>query len=213
MEASQTVSSPETWEAALDQVLAEMRTIMIERQNKYGPQNIRDQGLYGVITRAVADKVARITTALNGRLVKGRVVLDPIVDSEAQDTFEDGLFDAANYLGPIALMVYRGWWDLPREAVTADVTVPTVQGPEQWVDLPSFMVGASTESGANAAHRNGLVLPPTASSSSAASNAAASSARVSYCRCDLSGCDSHGHYQLNSDPVRCDAHLHGTRAL
>jgi hypothetical protein len=114
------VTSPTTWDDALDAVLAEMRALMIARQQKYGPQNVRDQGLYGVVTRAVADKVARILTALNGRVVNGRVVLDPIVDAQADDTFEDGCLDASNYLGPIALMVHRGWWELPRKAVTVE---------------------------------------------------------------------------------------------
>ncbi len=106
---------PTTWEAALDCCLADMRRIMVERQDKYGPSNIIQQGLYGVVTRASADKIARVKGALNGRLVRGEVVLDPIADgSEAADTFEDGLIDAANYLGPIALMLHRGWWTLPR---------------------------------------------------------------------------------------------------
>jgi hypothetical protein len=106
---------PETWDAALDFVLLEMREIMLERQKKYGPENIRQQGLYGVVVRAASDKVQRIKRALNGRVVEGEIVLDPIDDgSDVADTFDDGLLDAANYLGPIALMVRRGWWDLPR---------------------------------------------------------------------------------------------------
>jgi len=110
-------TEPKTWDEALDMIFAEMRSIMIERQAKYGPENIREQGLYGVITRASADKVARIQRAMNGKVVNGKVELDPIgPGTEAADTFEDGLLDAANYFGPIALMVHRGWWDLPRAA-------------------------------------------------------------------------------------------------
>ena len=107
---------PTTWDDALDACLAEMRAIMIERQSKYGPGNITAQGLFGVLTRASADKVARIKRALNGSIIAGEIVLDPILDgSDAADTFEDGLLDAANYLGPIALMLHRGWWTLPRK--------------------------------------------------------------------------------------------------
>lgn len=107
--------SPETWDEALDTVLAEMRQIMVDRQAKYGPENIRQQGLFGVIVRGAADKVARIQRALNGKVVEGQIILDPISDgTDLNDTFEDGLLDAANYFGPIALMVKRGWWDLPR---------------------------------------------------------------------------------------------------
>lgn len=123
------MSEPKTWDDALDAVLAEMRTIMVERQAKYGPENIRQQGLYGVLTRAAADKVARIFRAINGKVVNGVVVLDPIDDgTEAADTFEDGLLDAANYFGPIALMVKRGWWDLPR----AEATERRACGDECW---------------------------------------------------------------------------------
>lgn len=111
-----TRAEPKTWDEALDAVLAEMREIMITRQAKYGPQNIIDQGLYGVIVRGAADKVARIQNALNGKVVKGKIELDPILDgTDENDTFEDGLLDASNYFGPIALMVKRGWWTLPRD--------------------------------------------------------------------------------------------------
>ncbi len=105
--------TPQTWEEALDAILAEMRAVMIARQRKYGRENVRQQGLYGVVTRAAADKVARIRHALQGRVVDGEVILDPIPDGEPTDTFEDGCLDAANYLGVIALMLKRGWWDLP----------------------------------------------------------------------------------------------------
>jgi hypothetical protein len=107
---------PATWDDALDAVFTEMRSIMIERQAKYGPDNITRQGLLGVLTRAMDDKIERIKGALNGTIVRGRVVLDPIEDgSEANDTFEDGALDGANYIGPILVMLKRGWWTLPRK--------------------------------------------------------------------------------------------------
>lgn len=107
---------PTTWEEGLDAVLHEMRAIMVERQDKYGPENITQQGLLGVLTRAQDDKIERIKGALNGSVVRGRVVLDPIEDgSQTDDTFDDGCIDAANYIGPIMLMLKRGWWSLPRE--------------------------------------------------------------------------------------------------
>lgn len=108
-------TQPATWEAALDTVLAEMRAIMVDRQNKYGPTNITALGIHGVVSRALADKGARIMGALNGQVVRGRIVLNSVQDgSEAADTFEDGCFDAANYLGVIVPMLRRGWWSLPR---------------------------------------------------------------------------------------------------
>lgn len=108
--------NPTTWDEALDNVLTEMRSVMIERQAKYGPENIKQQGLLGVLTRAQDDKIERIKGALNGRVVRGRVLLDPISDGEeVTDTFDDGCIDAANYIGPIMLMLKRGWWSLPRK--------------------------------------------------------------------------------------------------
>ena len=103
---------PRTWEGAVDVCLAEMRSIMLARQRKYGKRNVSEQGLYGIVTRGAADKVARILQALNGRVVNGRVALDPITDA-ADESFDDGLVDAANYFGVIARMVHKGWWDLP----------------------------------------------------------------------------------------------------
>jgi len=85
---------PSTWEEALDTVLAEMRAVMIARQRKYSRRNIEEQGLYGVLTRATADKLSRVMTSLNGRVVHGRVELDDIRDAQ-DETFEDGLIDAA----------------------------------------------------------------------------------------------------------------------
>jgi len=109
------MKTPLTWEEGLDAVLAEMRAVMVERQNKYGPSNILQQGLLGVLTRVKDDKMERIGGALNGKVVRGRVVLDPITGFDAEDTFEDGCVDAANYIGPIMLMLHRGWWTLPRD--------------------------------------------------------------------------------------------------
>jgi hypothetical protein len=89
-----------------------MRAVMVERHAKYGAANIGEQGFYGVITRA-GDKFSRIRQSLNGKIVNGEVRLYPIEDAETTDTIENGLMDCANYTGPIALMVLRGWWNLP----------------------------------------------------------------------------------------------------
>ena len=105
---------PSTWEEALDAVLAEMRAVMVSRQDKYGPDNILRQGILGVLTRVQDDKIERIKGALNGTVVRGRVFLDPIPEGDDDDTFTDGVIDAANYL-VIMLMLYRRWWGLERE--------------------------------------------------------------------------------------------------
>src|SRR5690606_3418640 len=95
---------PTTFEDALDCILAEMRAVMIERQLKYGSENILDCGKAGIAVR-MSDKAARLRNAwLNGR---GTGATD--------ESIEDTLIDAANY-AVIGLMLGRGWWGLPMEA-------------------------------------------------------------------------------------------------
>ena len=55
---------------------------------------------------------------MNGRVVNGKVVIDPISDREAADTFEDALLDIANY-SLIALALKRGLWGKPLRAPVA----------------------------------------------------------------------------------------------
>lgn len=110
-----TNGSPQTWDDALELALGTQHRVMLDRQAKYGPKNIAALGLHGVLSRALDDKGARIMGALNGRVVAGQIMLDPIaVGNDQADTFEDGLVDLANYSGPISLMLSRDWWGLPR---------------------------------------------------------------------------------------------------
>lgn len=107
---NQAPTGPRTYEQALDLVLAEMRTIMLDRQRKYGPNNILRGGVHGLITR-IGDKLARIEQDHDQCLFQkcdGRIELPD--EQEA-----DAWLDLANYAGPIALMLQRGWWELPLE--------------------------------------------------------------------------------------------------
>lgn len=103
-----------------DQALA----ILIERQRKYGPENIERQGLFGIFTRLRDDKMARISKLMNGLIVNGRVELEPrlsmLDDATLTDeSVEDTLIDIANYAF-IMLAVYRGDWCPPlREEMDA----------------------------------------------------------------------------------------------
>ena len=98
------MTKPRSFEDALDTILAEMRSVMIERQLKYGPENILDCGKAGIAVR-MSDKAARLRHAwLNG---KGTDATD--------ESVEDTLIDAANY-AIIGLLLGRGWWGLPMEA-------------------------------------------------------------------------------------------------
>jgi len=108
----------DTFEAVFEDIFQEALDLLIERQRKYGPDNIASQGIYGIITRIADDKISRVRTAMNGRVVNGKVTIDPITDREAQDTFEDALLDIANY-ALIALALKRGLWGKPLRAPVA----------------------------------------------------------------------------------------------
>jgi len=95
------LTQPETFEEALDTVLAEMRAIMISKNRDYGPNNIAAFGELGVLVRA-SDKVERLKTLLMG-------------DREPNhESIDDTWRDLGNY-AIIAQLVRRGWWGLPME--------------------------------------------------------------------------------------------------
>ncbi|MGB9791320.1 MAG: hypothetical protein ACPLTR_01935 [Thermacetogeniaceae bacterium] len=115
---------PRFWEEALDLVLDEMRKTMIQRHKKYGPKNILELGLKGVLDRAASDKIARLKTYYEPLFVRQWLqdhgvpqdIIDlyvPTPKNFADESVEDAHIDAANYLGPISLMLRRGWWTLP----------------------------------------------------------------------------------------------------
>lgn len=81
--------------------------ILVERQAKYGPKNILDAGLYGVVEQ-LRNKVERASAQLRGTVVDGRVVLDPM-DEETKKVLRDSLLDLANY-SLIALALHEGQW-------------------------------------------------------------------------------------------------------
>ena len=103
-----------TFQEVFTELYDEAFNLLVERQRKYGPENIRSQGIYGVLTRLSDDKIARVKQSLQGTIVNGKIDLDPIRDAEATDTFEDALLDIANY-ALIALSLHRGLWGCPLE--------------------------------------------------------------------------------------------------
>ena len=106
----------DSFEGTFSVIYSEALELLINRQRKYGPENIRQQGIYGVITRIADDKLARVKQSLNGTLKNGKVELDPIKTKggtgEGDDSFEDALLDIANY-ALIALALHRGVWGKP----------------------------------------------------------------------------------------------------
>lgn len=114
---------PKTFQQALDWAYEGMRSIMLEKRTLRGPGNITAQGLVGVVNRMGEDKMARVKTEIERRqareVMKRHGVPQHLIDQyvphiESSESLEDDLFDIGNYAA-IAILVERGWWDLPLE--------------------------------------------------------------------------------------------------
>lgn len=90
----------EFFEEGLNEILEELRKLMIAKQKDYGPKNILDFGEKGVLVRA-NDKVARLRNLLWKK--------DKTPENES---IEDSWKDLANY-AIIALMLRREKFDRP----------------------------------------------------------------------------------------------------
>lgn len=87
--------------------------ILVDRQAQYGPANIESLGIPGVFSRMSDDKMSRIKKALNGKVVKGRIVLSEESLQELQHpSVRDALIDAANYSLIILSLIDGKWSDL-----------------------------------------------------------------------------------------------------
>jgi hypothetical protein len=104
-------SDPSTFEDVFEGIFTEAFDLLVERQRKYGPDNIRQLGTFGVFGRLADDKVERIRRAMNGTITHGRVELED-VEKFADESFEDALFDIANY-ALIIIALGRGLWGKP----------------------------------------------------------------------------------------------------
>ena len=105
-----------TFESTLDALWEEVRDLIIDRQTTYGPTNIEQQGLFGIVNRISNDKVARIKKRLNGEVVNGEIVLDPIeMGSVNEPGFVNDLADVIGY-GVCGMLLARGEWGRPLES-------------------------------------------------------------------------------------------------
>lgn len=92
---------------------AEAEQILISRQSQYGPSNIENLGIPGVFSRLNDDKMSRIRKALNGSVVKGRVVLSEESLAELRHpSVRDALIDAANYCLILISLIEGEWSEL-----------------------------------------------------------------------------------------------------
>ena len=88
-------------------------TLLVERQKKYGPENIDQLGLWGVFGRMGDDKINRLRRAFNGTIKGGKIEID-LNDGHGDESVDDTLLDIANY----ALIMYalkHGLWGKPLE--------------------------------------------------------------------------------------------------
>jgi len=105
-------STPKTqdFERYFSTLYDEAKGILVERQRQYGPANIESLGVPGVFSRMSDDKMSRVKKALNGSVVKGRVVLSDASLAELQHpSVRDALIDSANY-ALILLSLIDGQW-------------------------------------------------------------------------------------------------------
>jgi len=102
---------PNTFQDVFAGIYKEAFDLLVERQKKYGPKNIADQGLFGIYTRIANDKMSRVQRSLNGTIDHG--VISLTIDAEFEDeSFEDALLDIANY-ALIMIALKRGLWGKP----------------------------------------------------------------------------------------------------
>jgi hypothetical protein len=102
---------PTFFEDVFGDIFSEAFNLLVERQRKYGPENIRQLGLFGVFDRLSSDKIERVRRAFNGSIVNGRVQLEDQTDF-VDESFDDALLDIANY-ALIMLALKRDQWGYP----------------------------------------------------------------------------------------------------
>lgn len=95
------MKKPKTFQEAARIIAEECLDLMFIKQNDYGPRNIIDLGEKGVFVRSY-DKIQRLK----------RLVWMGIVGKVTDEKIEDTWRDLGNY-SVIAIMLRRGWFDLP----------------------------------------------------------------------------------------------------
>jgi hypothetical protein len=100
-----------TFEETFKEIYDEAFQLLCDKQRRYGNSNIEQLGLHGVISRIGNDKIARAKKFLQGKVIDGQVILDPL-DVQTDESLSDTLLDIANY-ALIAVALKRGAWGAP----------------------------------------------------------------------------------------------------
>jgi hypothetical protein len=109
--------TPKYFEDAFSRIFDQAYDLLVEKQEAYGPENVRELGFYGVFSRLASDKVNRLRNLMNGTLENGKISIDWADTND--ESVEDTLLDIANY-ALILVALQRGWWGLP----LADAEIP-----------------------------------------------------------------------------------------
>lgn len=101
---------PRAFEDAFAIIFDEAFEVLVTRQQDYGPDNITQQGIFGVYSRIAFDKISRLGNLIGGTIDHGKVT--SWFDPTAGESVEDTLFDVMNYAA-ILIALRRGQWGLP----------------------------------------------------------------------------------------------------
>ena len=102
---------PRTFSDYFKSVYAEAHEIMVSRQGSYGPANVENLGPHGVFSRMAMDKVNRIARSMNGKIVDGRVEMNP--DWYTPEV-HDALIDTINYAAILIALGQGKWSEVSR---------------------------------------------------------------------------------------------------
>jgi hypothetical protein len=100
--------SEQSFEQTFAEIYSEAYKLLCDKQERYGDANIEQLGIHGVVSRIAYDKAARAKKFLNGKIVGGKVILEPF-DNGEDESMADTLLDIANY-ALIAVALQRGKW-------------------------------------------------------------------------------------------------------
>ena len=125
MEMGGNMKEPKTLEDAMEIGIDAAWEIMVRKRRMRGSENVTQQGLHGVVTRVVKDKMARIARTvgdidLRRRMGERGIPPDVILKyvplppglKGAVDALEDDFLDGMNYF-LICWLLWKGWWELP----------------------------------------------------------------------------------------------------
>ena len=102
---------PRTFVDYFKNLYTEAHEIMVSRQASYGPANVEHLGPQGVFSRMAMDKVNRIARAMNGKIVEGKVELEP---GWYTPEVHDALIDTINYAAILIALGQEKWSSVSR---------------------------------------------------------------------------------------------------